>query len=71
LEEKKRRKKKKEGKKGAGKEGRRGGYPPAAAGVVRSGCSCACALCLLRCWLLAISNKVLLPLPIYIISISA
>jgi hypothetical protein len=26
-------------------------YPPAVARAVWSGCSCACALCLLRCWL--------------------
>jgi hypothetical protein len=30
---------------------RRRNYPPAMAGAVRPGRSCACALCLLRCWL--------------------
>jgi hypothetical protein len=30
---------------------RRRNYPPVVARAVRPGCSCACALCLLRCWL--------------------
>jgi hypothetical protein len=36
---------------GPGREEERGNYPPAVARAVRSGCSCACNLCLLHCWL--------------------
>jgi hypothetical protein len=39
----------------AREEERRRNHPPAAARAMQSGCSCACALCLLRCWL-AIPN---------------